>query len=413
MNLDKNKFYCQSCLKNGKITELHESINNKNILETTCEHKGRYFSYISWCDKCKDFTSHRGFNKNALCYRCIMKKNCQTAIDKGLHSCQNPETSLSNPKIHAKTIKSQIENGSFNMMNDETYKKAMKNKMKKYSSGSLKCNKCGKENKILNSFGLCSECQSKIAVKNRAPKYCNSCKCVTPHNGNVCLICHPESSPTGGGFCSKEWKEYNFNIDCNILCSKYNSCNNKDRFKKNKWGYCNLAKNYLPNFVTSKDSNGNDLLYYFDKNTFNCILWEDYKEKFKTLNVDFVLPDGFKIYPTFRTQDSESWEDAKSYFEQNLSDSGINWFCYIKFYIDKYGKIKPLVVGKSGSILVNVNGSDVNFSEDPNDGPARRFLKENGYQWCKTQIAIYNCYNEKEAYAIENKISKNFNLFES
>lgn len=360
MNLDKNKFYCQSCLKDGKITELYESIYDKNILEVSCKHKGRYFSYMSWCNECKDFTSHRGISKNAICYRCIMKKNCKMAINKGLHSSQNPETSLSNPKIHAKTIRSQIENGSFNMMNSKTYKKAMKNKMEKYSSGLLKCNKCGKENQILNAFGICSKCQSKIAIKNRTPKYCNSCKEITPHNGIFCLICHPQS-------------QSNVNVQS----------------------------------FTIKDNT----LYYFDKSSNRYIPWKDYVEKFKI--IDVIIPNGFELYPTFRIQDSADWTSARQAFEYSLVENNINWFIYIKFFIDHLGYIKPLVIGKSGSLNVNTNGSDVSFSTDINDGPARRFLNEEGLQWCKTQIAILKCNSEEEAYEKEKYFSKYLNLFGS
>lgn len=105
MELDKNKCYCNLCFKNETITEL-ESKNDKEFDTPSCNHNGRYFSYLKWCEKCQDFTSHRGFNKNALCYRCIMVKNCRKAINKGIHSSQNPETSLSNKEIHQKTINS-------------------------------------------------------------------------------------------------------------------------------------------------------------------------------------------------------------------------------------------------------------------------------------------------------------------
>lgn len=73
----------------------------------------------------------------------------------------------------------------------------------------------------------------------------------------------------------------------------------------------------------------------------------------------------------------------------------------------------PLVVGKSGSLLVNVSGSDVNFSMDVKDGPARRFLAENALCWNKTEIAVHPCNDEGEAYQLECNIAKSILLFNS
>ena len=153
----------------------------------------------------------------------------------------------------------------------------------------------------------------------------------------------------------------------------------------------------------------NDILYYYDKSEDiqDYIPWEEYKEKFKTFNIDFKLPKGFKICSTFRTQDSESWEGTKGAFEQSLVENNVTWFVYIKF--DELNH--PLVAGKSGSYLVNSRGSDVSFSTRIEDGPARRFLQENNLNWCKTQIAICPCKTEQEAFELEEKIQKEFNLF--
>ena len=69
------------------------------------------------------------------------------------------------------------------------------------------------------------------------------------------------------------------------------------------------------------------------------------------------------------------------------------------------------MVGKSGSKLVNANGSDVSFSTDIDDGPARRFLAENKLKWDKTKIAILKCNNENEAYEKEKHYLNKLNLF--
>lgn len=155
-----------------------------------------------------------------------------------------------------------------------------------------------------------------------------------------------------------------------------------------------------------------NVAFYYDQFAHDYILWSEYKSKFKTQNVD-NLPEGFEIYPTFRVQDSKDWKGSLQAFEQNLVDNEIGWFAYIKFYIDENNEIKPLVCGKTGSKLVNVSGSDVSFSTDINDGPARRFLQEEGFEWCKTQIAILKCDSEEEAYEKELLYIKELNLFRS
>ena len=156
----------------------------------------------------------------------------------------------------------------------------------------------------------------------------------------------------------------------------------------------------------------NNVAFYYDTNIGDYVLWSDFKEKFATQPVP-NLPEGFEIYPTFRTQDSKDWKGSLQAFEQNLVDNEIGWFVYIKFYIDENNEIKPLVCGKTGSKLVNVSGSDVSFSTDMKYGPARRFLQEEGFEWCKTQIAILKCDSEEEAYEKELSYIKELNLFRS
>ena len=128
-----------------------------------------------------------------------------------------------------------------------------------------------------------------------------------------------------------------------------------------------------------------DILYFYDRSVCDYVPWNDYKKKFINISNNMELNNnfndllqGFKFYSTFRSQNSSNWENgSKSAFEQSLVDTNIHWFVYIKFYIDYRTKnIKPLVVGKSGSLLVNSSGSDLSFSTDINDGPARRFLAE-------------------------------------
>ena len=151
----------------------------------------------------------------------------------------------------------------------------------------------------------------------------------------------------------------------------------------------------------------------------NYICWSCYKEKFIVNNNINFLKELSINYPisflqsTFRNQNSINWTDSRQAFEQNLKEKDISWFTYIKFYINNIEDIKPLVIGKTGSKLVNISGTDVSFSTDITDGPARKFLKENNYNWDKTKILIIPCENEVSALEIELKILNKYNLFSS
>lgn len=213
--------------------------------------------------------------------------------------------------------------------------------------------------------------------------------------------------------------------------TRWNDMNDKDKEKE-------IERLKLIGFAPSfKEENG--IKYYFDKGNSHYIPWEEYKIRFnrkrltkdieifinsiKSLDIfkpkymghsnSYDLDDIIKIYPTFRSRDSQDWSDARQAFEQSLIENNIDWFCYVKFYIDKMDKIRPLVVGKSGSLNVNPSGFDLSFSTDIDDGPARRFLKENGYQWYITQIAICSFNDEIKALKFEKEIALRFNLFQS
>lgn len=191
----------------------------------------------------------------------------------------------------------------------------------------------------------------------------------TGFNGNKCLLCYPDANSGGGG--------------------------QNTHFKEE-----------------------DGLLLYYDRKQSKYVLWDEFKEKFKTQNVSFLetiakdYEDSF-LQTTFREQNSESWTGGKLAFEQSLVENNVKWFSYIKFYIDKENNIKPLVVGKTGSKLANISGSDIMFSYDFDHGPSRRFLFENNLDWCKTQVLIIPAKDEKNAYEIELDIIKNYNLFGS
>ena len=158
---------------------------------------------------------------------------------------------------------------------------------------------------------------------------------------------------------------------------------------------------------------------YLDPVSNKYVPWDQYSKDF--LNADVpagldalqkVVP-GSVILPTFRDQTSKSWAGARQAWEELLTSSGIGWFAYIKLYIGKDGLARPLVGGKSGSALVNSAGSDLNFSEDAEDGPARQFLVDSNLEWLKTHVLVVPCDEEQLAYAMESDLILHFHLFGS
>ena len=322
--------------------------------------------------------------------------------------------------------------------------------MHKNYSGMKYCKICGKETYHLVGVG-CIECHNKTESKRNSSKiymenlwknedfknmayhmkYCKICGCETIHKFFTCLRCNPEAmgATSNRNFIIKNNVKFYKDepVDTIIQKLENHEYDVKDfpgwnkRFDRWCYGTYDILIDekliyYEHNFTIQKE-----ILYYFDKSIENYIPWKEYKEKFKTkieLNNSFVdeiklmYPNAF-IQTTFRIQDSDNWVSARQAFEQDLVNMNINWFVYIKFYFNKENKIKPLVVGKSGSLNVNVNGSDVSFSTDINDGPARKFLNDENLQWCKTQILIIPCENENKAYNVEKFIFNKFNLFQS
>lgn len=196
--------------------------------------------------------------------------------------------------------------------------------------------------------------------------------------------------------------------------TKWNESEKGKRFLKEhgrvigkQYGGTNILSK--PNFI-EKDG----VICYLDRETGNYAPWEECKKAFinESSNKNISFPN-FIIVPTFRPQHSESWHGIRGAFEHHLVDLGIKWFVYIKFYIDSIGNIKPLVVGKSGSLSVNVSGSDLSFSTAVEDGPSRRFLHDCNLEWWKENIAIRNFDDECDALEYEQHIAKKYKLFQS
>lgn len=247
-----------------------------------------------------------------------------------------------------------------------------------------------------------------------------------------------EGKEFAANHCSKLGKEFQtFNTyrDCNKNCRYFDNCNLKnDNILKNIYGYCSCGANGRPNF-TIKDN----VKYYLDRSKGQYVLWSEYikdLDRRNNINIDNIYSNNFidsikNDYPnfnifickTFRTQESNSWNGLKQVFEEELRNNDVNWFTYIKFYIDSKGNINPLVVGKSGikgslfdSGKEKLTENDIIFSYNIEDGPSRLFLNENkdrGYDWLKTHVLIIGVNNEFQAFKVESEISEKYGLFES
>lgn len=229
--------------------------------------------------------------------------------------------------------------------------------------------------------------------------------------------------------CSQKWYTEHNNEDNMIEHSKSNLnklnecyikfCDNcGEETVHNGFGNCLICN---PNTRSIKRLIKKDnVLLYWDSTIGKYVNWEIYIKNFKleNINIDFLkevrnIYDNAEIIKTFRKQNSNSWLNAKIPFEQSLLDKNIKYFTYIKFYLNENNISLPLVAGSSASKSVNITGSDVNFSTDINDGPSRRFLKENNYKWDKTKILIIPFDNKNDSLLSEQLLKDKFNLFGS
>lgn len=346
------------------------------------------------------------------------RRKCQQCIDEEIykrkHTCN----------ICQKFVENRDQNGrGYECGCHEKWMKQHMEKIHIKNSSSGNCKICGKwnENRLTSGIGIDCGCNINISIKagnkskelNTEPGYCTVCGNFS-YKRNIAGMCQE---------CLNKHNRNNANLNkapgkC-VVCGTFNSKRNI-----NGMGFecgCAIKQIQETGYECSKSNFElrNGTLYYFDLNSNDYILWDSYKLKFNKLNNINFLNEIKTLYPnsfmqsTFRTQDSGSWNGSRQAFERNLMENNIYWFTYIKFYIDENGSIKPLVVGKSGSLNVNINGSDVSFSTNVNDGPARRFLFENQYRWCKTQILIIPCSNELEALEIEKHLQYKYSLFGS
>ena len=113
--LDKNKCYCYQCLKEDVIEDLSfDPIKNKFI---RCNNKNHIRNNITfrYNKNVKKWLTYNGYGKEAISLSESNKKSAEYCRKHGL--------GINNPEIHQKAIRTQIENGTFNMLNPEFSKK--------------------------------------------------------------------------------------------------------------------------------------------------------------------------------------------------------------------------------------------------------------------------------------------------
>ena len=351
--LNTSECYCNLCIKEEIINPLKFDDSKQRF--TRCDNPNHTKNNITlrYDKKENKWKTYMGYSKTAIS---LSESNTKTAKYMREHNL-----GLFNKEFHQKCIDTQIKNGTFNMLNPDFSKKHHE-KMIKMKTGIFS----DKNQKYIHS----KEASLKRAIKANIPEY------QAKRHETMKLLKTGIYAP---GVREKGLRN--------------GALNGPIRFKnENECKIHQLEK-----------------LSYWNGKKYVC--WSCYKQNFDNFQ-NIILKD-FILVPTFRSQESEDWSNSRQAFEQYLIDNNIVWFIYIKFYINKNKVIKPLVCGKSGSLLVNSSGSDISFSTDINDGPARRFLIENNYQWDKTKIAILKCNFEQEAYEKEKYYKNKFNLFGS
>lgn len=280
--------------------------------------------------------------------------------------------------------------------------------------GKGKCSKCRKLVEFRSASGLCSECQA-ISSNNIINNliYSGNCSiCGTFNNNRDQNGRGKDGKENGGCNCSQEWYIKHNNQENMILHSlsnldKINSTNLLENIKS-----INDYLNYKEN-VSLQNRLINILKFKLQNDKFKEIQNKNFKENFEWVNL-FNNNNEFKFnwYLTYRTS-KDSWKNDKNKFEQSLLNDNITYFTYIKFYVNKNNKIYPLVVGISATLDINQTGTDLNFSTNINNGPARRFLKENDFEWYYDGILICKCNSREESRFIESYIHDKYGLYYS
>lgn len=150
-------------------------------------------------------------------------------------------------------------------------------------------------------------------------------------------------------------------------------------------------------------------LWFHPHFTHDIYKWNEFSKRYYNYlcdNAKDIQDSIFKDFPDARFIHFDSVSDL----EQQLVELDIRYFTYIKYAKsscdakrnksedrDIDGAI-PLVVGKSGSQLVNTCGTDISFSYDAGHGPSRKLINDLNLKWKDDCILVfsYNKYKNGE-----------------
>ena len=200
---DKEKTYCWLCM----VQELEVKEYDK------CFTHLKRGLHVKWCDEEEAFACHQG-------------EACK--------SCTGRKYGLGNKEVHAKTIKSQIKNGTFNMLNKEVQSNKISNKNLSIGRISKKfCEVCQSD-----TYHLVKRCL-KCDPLNTGIKYvyCSKCNKETYHNGTCCIVCNPKSASPGFNkkHCNKCNEVTLHNGDRCSSCDPWKNSFDRDAFYASKF----------------------------------------------------------------------------------------------------------------------------------------------------------------------------------
>lgn len=312
--------------------------------QCNCYDGNRFKFTLQWCDECKEMTARRGTSKSSKCYKCavrlqhkVMKEKDpegyaqrQSNASKKAHESMKANNSgIYSQKVRDAIEKTKHENGFYGRLQEASKQwkaenpERVKEIAKIGAQGLAKVIREMSDEERMEWVGRsCNneEANRKKSIaksKNSGLRYCKKCDCETFHLNGMCIKCHP-SAGTGRTY--------------------------------------ELPLVFAKSFITQ-----DGVLCYYDRSNNVYVPWDGYKQKFyrKRLGNDgldsfvqyvrsmdcfqpkhmgpagsYDLNDVVQLVTTFREQGSELWAGARKAFEQRLVELGIEWFAYIKFYLD-------------------------------------------------------------------------------
>ena len=383
--LDEGKVYCKHCFYDGVISELaldeemHRYEPCKTHAYLTSNIRTLHFLDGKW-KVCRGLAQNARPQKAAIhhnkCESCGYEEDTSQPISvwkckmcgwypkcslKNLdhrkfvyeHKCANPECKMYGIAVSDNVIPQNWRCGSCGKCNVKVFKcekcgEALERNLQKcpkcgfqkrlayhcencgaeISNPYVKCDKCGYKKEMectckncgatMLMNGKCEKCGFSLLFEHRSKQAALNNERLNSFHVEFCEKCGHDTIHDGFGAC--------------VSCSP--------RGAQKRWQYNNSRLEYL------------DIEYgmYID--------WEEKKRQILSSKVDHMDNLGGEVFPTFITKDS-TLNCGHAAFDKFLVEEGVTYFSYVKYYVDKCGKILPLVAGVSASKLINDSGSDL------------------------------------------------------